>query len=90
MTHEPSHVDDAPEYVVAHVRQALATDGRVAELGLDVQVEGDTVVVAGLVSTEERRAAIDEVVADAAPGHPVRNTAKVMGYEERPSTETIT
>lgn len=82
-------LEEEPEYVTAHVRQALATDARVAELGLEVHLEGDEIVVAGTVSTEERRASIDDVVAGAAPGHPVRNEARVMGYDEPATVETI-
>jgi hypothetical protein len=50
--------------VLIHVRDALATDGRVGELGLDVAGEGDVVVVRGAVSTEVRRASVCELVTE--------------------------
>lgn len=43
------------EHAVVHVRDALATDGRVGELGLDVECDGATVVIRGAVSTPERQ-----------------------------------
>ena len=43
------------EHVIIHVRDALATDGRVGELGLDVVCDGATVVVSGAVSSPERQ-----------------------------------
>lgn len=81
MINEP-RPDDPPEYLVAHVREALATDPRVNELGLDVQVAGADVVVTGAVLSSERRDAIGAVVAEVAPGHHVRNQATVAEYPE--------
>jgi len=56
-------------HVLCHVRDALATDERVGELGLDVSVEphpeladGEVVVVRGAVSTEDRKAGVTAVV----------------------------
>jgi hypothetical protein len=48
--------------VLIHVRDALATDGRVGELGLDVVSEGDVIVVRGAVSTAARQSAVCELV----------------------------
>lgn len=47
-----------PEHVVMHVRDALASDGRVGELGLDVELDGGVVVVRGAISTSQRQAAV--------------------------------
>ena len=46
------------------LRQILATDTRVLEPELHVEIVGDTVVVTGVVPTEERRRAIDQVLAE--------------------------
>jgi hypothetical protein len=43
------------EHVLAHVRDTLATDARVGELGLEVVIEADEVVVRGSVSTHARQ-----------------------------------
>jgi hypothetical protein len=50
------------EHVLCHVRDALATDERVGELGLDVASEGEVVVIRGAVSTEDRKAGVLVVV----------------------------
>jgi hypothetical protein len=57
------------EHVLCHVRDALATDERVGELGLDVHAESrseevadEVIVVRGAVSTEDRKAGVLVVV----------------------------
>ena len=57
---DPLPVDE----VLLHVRDALATDGRVGELGLDVVCEAGIVVVRGPISTETRKAEICALVAE--------------------------
>jgi len=54
----PAHVD----HVLLHVRDVLATDGRVGELGLDVTSEDDVVVVRGAVSNAARKDALVALV----------------------------
>lgn len=49
-------------YLGAHLEEALAEDGRVAEPGLRVQVAGDRVVVSGTVSDPQRKRAVAEVL----------------------------
>ena len=55
-------VDEPVEYVVARIKEALAHDGRVAALDVDVQIVDDVVVLDGAVQTEERRRACAELV----------------------------
>ena len=50
------------DHVLLHVRDALATDGRVGELGLDVTHEADVVVVRGAVSNAARKDALVALV----------------------------
>ena len=50
-------------YLSAHLEEALAEDGRVAEQGLHVQVAGTRVVVSGTVSDPERKRAVADVLA---------------------------
>ena len=47
--------DLAPAYLAEHVRQAITTDGRTTEQGIDVRVVGDEVYLAGEVTSPERR-----------------------------------
>jgi len=76
-------------YVAAHLEEALARDPRVAEQGLHAAVEDGCIVVRGTVSTAERRAGIDAVGAEVAPGRQVRNEAEVADYPERPVPEVV-
>ena len=78
-----------PDYLVGHVEDALARDERVCEQGLHVTVDGDLVVVTGVVSTEERRRRIPEVVGELLPGFEVRNRATVSDYPEDPKVEHL-
>ena len=48
--------------VLIHIRDSLATDGRVGELGLDVVCEEDVIVVRGAISNETRQSGICPVV----------------------------
>lgn len=54
--------DENEGYLAAHLEEALAEDGRVAEPGLHVQVVGDRVVVSGTVSDAESKRAVADVL----------------------------
>ncbi|HEX4903746.1 MAG TPA: BON domain-containing protein [Acidimicrobiales bacterium] len=82
--------DLAPEYVAEHVRQALTTDARTMEQGLDVRVVGDEVYVSGTVTSAERRDAVRQVAAEAAAGRRVHNEVDVAEPADRHTTERIT
>lgn len=71
--HEPT------EYLVQHVKEALATDERVSELGLEVEIHGSDVYLSGTVATEARRGASEEVVRELLPGRTIHNQ---IGIEE--------
>lgn len=77
------------EYVVQHLREALAQDPRVSELGLDVVVRGGALHVTGVVSTEERRAAVADVAAHIAPDWTVLNDTTVVRYAGEASVEVL-
>jgi len=80
----------APEYLAEHVRQAITTDGRTTEQGIDVRVVGDEVYLSGAVTSAERRDAVAEVAAEAAHGHRIRNEVLVTEPTDRHTTERIT
>jgi hypothetical protein len=74
----------SPDYLVAHVHEALREDGRTAQQDLRVLLSGNQVVVEGVAPSEAARRAVEEVVKDAAPGFEVANrvhVAKVAGPE---------
>lgn len=67
------------DHVLVHVRDALATDARVGELGLDVTHVGDEVVVRGAITNSARRACVVTVAREVLHGH---------GYELHVRDET--
>jgi hypothetical protein len=73
---------DEPEYKSQLIRDVLAQDDRVGELGLEVRISRedghDRVSVSGVVTTEQRRAAIDSVVRELMPGAALDNQATVV------------
>jgi osmotically-inducible protein OsmY len=82
--------DDAPaEYLIEHVREALAADPRVNELGLQVAVRSGKVFVSGVVSTTERHDAVAAVVSERAPGWDVHNGTTVAPFTEPLEAEPL-
>ena len=79
----------ADPYVIERLRTALAEDPRVAELGIDVAVEGDRVVLTGEVATEGRLAAVEAVARELAPGHQVDNRTTAAVLAEPGEAETL-
>jgi osmotically-inducible protein OsmY len=77
------------DYLVAQVQEQLARDQRTAELEVDVRLEDGTVVLAGTVATPERKAALQEVVADVLPGSPVENLITVGTPPAGPRVERL-
>ena len=66
-------------YLGAHLEEALAEDGRVAEPGLHVQVAGDRVVVSGTVSDPERKEAVATVLEARVDGRELVDLPAVAG-----------
>ncbi|MGH2813001.1 MAG: BON domain-containing protein [Actinomycetota bacterium] len=77
------------EYSVAHIREALAVDHRTAELHVDAEVKGGSVVLSGRVSTEERRRAAEEVVLELYPEARVHNYLSVEVLDAEPEVEDL-
>ncbi|MGH2785227.1 MAG: BON domain-containing protein [Actinomycetota bacterium] len=76
-------------YTAAHVQEALARDGRVGELGIAVDISDHLVTVQGIVPTEERRAAIEQVVGELLPDHEIRNRIVVEPIRDAGEAEVI-
>lgn len=89
VTADPGADADTPEtpgdYVVGHVKAALACDPRVAVLDLTVEVFHDHVVVTGRVETPARRAAVDAVVRELLPHHRFDNGVTVAATGHGPA-----
>lgn len=85
---DPGPPDAEPAtYVLAHVREGLAADGRVTELGIEVEVVDArrTVVLMGTVGDATVRDAAAEVAAERAPGWEVRNDLEVLDLHAPPT-----
>ena len=76
-------------YLVERIREALAHDASVAELGIGVTVAGDYILLTGDVATHERKAAATEVVEKLAEGRTVHNSLTVTVADETDARESI-
>jgi osmotically-inducible protein OsmY len=86
MANQPTTTDP---YLAEHLREALAQHPRVGELGVEVEITGETVVLGGTVASAERQAAAAEVVHDLLPGHQVRNETEVADFPEPTEAEHL-
>ena len=85
MTHTP----DPPQYVAERIRSALASDPRVAELGIAVKIVGNRVQLAGTVATRDRRQLVEEIVRGLMPEHEVQNEIQVQQPVETQRPERL-
>ncbi len=77
------------QYLVAKLQEALATDARVSALDIKVVVTGGRIHLTGEVGSEERRAALSEVISALLPDVPVSNDVTVLGLLPSPVRERI-
>lgn len=70
------------EYLEERIRHALAEDPALAELGVEVTVEGDVLVLRGTVSSKASREKCERLAAEILPEHPVRNELDVKDLQE--------
>jgi osmotically-inducible protein OsmY len=73
---------EAPQYVAARVKSALAEDERISELGILVDIRGEQLFLRGQVADARRRALITDVAKEAAPGLTVRNEITVLDVRD--------
>ena len=76
-------------YDQERIRQALATDPRVGEPELSVEIVAGRVLVSGSVPSREVRDAVDELVKEVAPGMPVDNRVEVARRDAPTGEEPI-
>jgi hypothetical protein len=86
-------VTDTPRgYGEEAVRRLLATDPRVLEPELHVAIVDDAMVIRGVVPTDERRRAIDDVLGEIATdlgGLRIENRTEVASFPPPSSEERI-
>jgi osmotically-inducible protein OsmY len=84
------HEREPEGYIAERIRQALASDPRVNEPELRVQVVAGRAIITGDVPTQARRDAVAEVVHEIDPELTVDNQTTVTEtVEGRPSVEHI-
>jgi osmotically-inducible protein OsmY len=69
--------EDARHGLAARIRSRLAEDARTIELGIQVDVHGDVVVLRGQVGTARRRILIEAVARESAGGRRITNDVVV-------------
>jgi osmotically-inducible protein OsmY len=79
-----------PTYSGEQLKAALAADPRVGELGIDVQCSEGRLYVTGIVTTDERRQAVDQVVREIAPDAEIYNDLTVVAQDAAPHVERLT
>ena len=78
------------QYVVEHIRDALAQDRRVGELDVQVKVVGDRIFVKGTVPAAARRDAITTVLREMfGDDAEIQNEVTVLTLSERPQPEHL-
>ena len=78
------------DYAVQRLRDALATDDRVADMGVQVRAVAGKVFLTGQVPTPERQRAVGTVAAEMLPDYEVHNETVVTVVAEGPRVERIT
>lgn len=77
------------EYLAQRLRDAIAADPRTGELGLDVSVTGERLNVRGIVGSEDRRSAINDVAREVVSGVDVVNETEVKEVHAPGAEESI-
>jgi hypothetical protein len=79
----------ASEYLVAHIREALAEDARTIQQDLKILLNGKQIVVKGDCVTEAQCRAVEEVIRQVAPDYELANHARVATISAPERTEEI-
>ncbi len=77
------------DYAIQRLRDALATDERVAEMGVQVRIAAGKVFLTGQVATPERQQAVGTVATEVLPNYEVHNETVVTVVGDQPRVERI-
>ncbi|HEV2810220.1 MAG TPA: BON domain-containing protein [Acidimicrobiales bacterium] len=77
------------DYAIQRLRDALATDDRVAEMGVQVRVVAGKVFLTGQVATPERQQAVGAVASEVLPEYEVHNETVLTVMGNQPRVENI-
>ena len=82
-------MSEPEDYAAQRLREALATDGRVAEMGVQVRVVAGKVFLTGQVATDERHQAIGTIAGEVLPEYELHNDTVVISVIDTPRVEHI-
>lgn len=77
------------DYRIQRLRDALAADDRVAEMGIQVRLVAGKVFLTGQVATEERRQAVGQIAGEVLPEYEIHNDTVVTVVGDQPRVEHI-
>ena len=77
-------------YAIERLRDALAADERVAEMGVQVRIAAGKVFLTGQVPTAERQRAVGVVAGEILPEYEVHNETVVTELSDTPRVEHLT
>lgn len=83
-------MSEPEDYAVQRLRDALAADERVAEMGVQVRIAAGKVFLTGQVPTEERQQAVGTVAGEVLPEYEVHNETVVTELGDQPRVERLT
>jgi|GraSoiStandDraft_46_1057282.scaffolds.fasta_scaffold478775_2 hypothetical protein len=84
-----SHLREPEHYAGERLRDALAADPRVSDLGLQVHIVAEHVFVTGQVATPERKEAVSELAARVLPDHVLHNEVGLISLDGEPVVEHL-
>ncbi len=80
---------DSPEYLAERVHQAVTTDPRTTEQGVQVRVTDTELFLHGEVASAERRDAVAEVAAEVVPDRRIHNDITVVQLRDEHTPERL-
>jgi osmotically-inducible protein OsmY len=83
-------MSEPEDYAIQRLRDALTSDERVAEMGVQVRMVAGKVFLTGQVATTERQQAIGSLATEMLPDYEVHNETVVTTVADRPRVERIT
>ena len=89
MTDATDPASEPLQYVAAHVREALAHDGRVAALDIEVRIVGSDLFLTGSVASPPRPQAAEDVVRAQLPDLTIHNQLDVLPVDAPSTREEI-
>ncbi|HZS09181.1 MAG TPA: BON domain-containing protein [Blastocatellia bacterium] len=77
------------QYLIGKLQDALATDPRVNVMDLKIIICGGRLHLTGEIPTEERRAAVEQVIAEIVPDIEISNELTVYELNQKAQSEMI-